>query len=73
MFDSNNDPDALVNTETTRILPVHGEALVLRRGGRTILDGVDMQIAAGGITVLMGPNGAGKSILLRVLAALVTA
>ncbi|MFT5449343.1 MAG: tungstate transport system ATP-binding protein [Gammaproteobacteria bacterium] len=71
MFGINNI-DALVDAGATLVLPVVGEALVLRRGGRAILDDVDVRIAAGGTTVLMGPNGAGKSILLRVLAALVT-
>lgn len=72
MSDINSDIDALVGTGSTQVLPVDGEALVLRRGGRSILDGVNIRIAAGGTTVLMGPNGAGKSVLLRVLAALVT-
>lgn len=72
MSNTHYDIDAPVGPETPQLLPLNGEALVLRRGGRTILDGVNIRIAAGGITVLMGPNGAGKSILLRVLAALVT-
>lgn len=38
--------------------------------GRNVLAGVDLEIAAGGITVVLGPNGAGKSILLRMLAGL---
>jgi len=42
----------------------------LRRtlGHRVVLDGVDVDIAAGMITGLVGPNGAGKSTLLRLLA-----
>lgn len=36
--------------------------------GRTLVDGVDMAIAPGRVTVLIGPNGAGKSILLRLIA-----
>ncbi len=55
------------------ILPIEGRALILRRDGRTILDDIDVRISQPGITVLMGPNGAGKSVLLRVLAALVSA
>jgi tungstate transport system ATP-binding protein len=71
MFGANNDIDALAGAETAQVLPLVGEALVIRRGGRTILDGVNVRLAVGGMTVFMGPNGAGKSILLRVLAALI--
>jgi len=54
------------------VLPIHGEGLVMERGGRRILDAVDIGFSGNGISVLMGPNGAGKSVLLRVLAALIT-
>ena len=53
------------------ILPIRGEALVVERAGRRILDGVDIDIDGRGTLVLMGPNGAGKSLLTRVLAGLV--
>ncbi|MGE4371710.1 MAG: heme ABC transporter ATP-binding protein [Xanthobacter sp.] len=35
--------------------------------GRTLLDGVDLQVKAGKVTVLVGPNGAGKSTLMKAL------
>ena len=38
--------------------------------GRTVLKGLDLQIAAGRWTCVVGPNGAGKSTLLRALAGL---
>ncbi|HAX91868.1 MAG TPA: peptide ABC transporter ATP-binding protein [Rhodospirillaceae bacterium] len=38
--------------------------------GKTVFDGVDLDIAPGGITVLIGPSGTGKTTLLRCLALL---
>lgn len=42
--------------------------LVTRLGDRTILDGLDLDLAVGEFVGLIGPNGAGKSTLLRTLA-----
>ena len=39
--------------------------LVVRRGGRTVLDGISLEIAGGRITGLLGPSGCGKSTLMR--------
>ena len=39
-------------------------------GGRPVLHGLDLQIAAGRWTCVLGPNGAGKSTLLKALAGL---
>jgi zinc/manganese transport system ATP-binding protein len=36
--------------------------------GRPALSGIDLDLAAGSVTVITGPNGAGKSTLLEVLA-----
>ncbi len=35
------------------------------RGGRTVLDGVDLAVAPGTVTGLLGPSGCGKSTLMR--------
>jgi branched-chain amino acid transport system ATP-binding protein len=40
-------------------------------GGFRILDGLDLELAAGRITAIVGSNGAGKSTLLKALAGLV--
>jgi iron complex transport system ATP-binding protein len=39
-------------------------------GGREVLHGIDLQLAAGRWTCVVGPNGAGKSTLLKALAGL---
>jgi len=41
------------------------EGLVKRYGAVTALDGVDLQVRAGEMLVVLGPSGAGKSTLLR--------
>ncbi|MFT5321911.1 MAG: phospholipid/cholesterol/gamma-HCH transport system ATP-binding protein, partial [Pseudohongiellaceae bacterium] len=41
--------------------------LVFRRGSRTILDNVSMDIPRGGIVAIMGPSGVGKTTILRLI------
>jgi heme exporter protein A len=44
--------------------------LVVRRGARTIIAGLSLDVAPGDVLLLRGPNGAGKTTLLRALAGL---
>ncbi|MEA2312960.1 MAG: ATP-binding cassette, subfamily er 3, partial [Solirubrobacteraceae bacterium] len=44
--------------------------LVKSFGGRRVLDGLDLEIAAGARIGVLGPNGGGKSTLLRILCGL---
>jgi zinc transport system ATP-binding protein len=46
---------------------ISARGLVLARGGRPILTGVDIDIAPGEIVTVIGPNGAGKTMLVRAL------
>ena len=42
-------------------------------GDLVVLDGIDLQVAAGTVFALLGPNGAGKTTLIRILSTLITA
>ena len=48
------------------------EQLTLAYGDRTVVEGLDIAIAAGRITAIVGANGCGKSTLLRALARLIS-
>jgi tungstate transport system ATP-binding protein len=64
-------PRAPFALRESAVLPIRGQRLVVDRGGRRLIDGIDIEIGGAGALVLMGPNGAGKSLLLRVLMGLV--
>ncbi len=41
--------------------------LRVRRGGRLVLPGISLEVAAGRVTGLLGPSGSGKTTLMRAL------
>jgi ABC-2 type transport system ATP-binding protein len=51
-----------------RVIEVRG--LVRRFGARAAVDGLDLELSAGGCLGLLGPNGAGKSTTVRILSTL---
>ena len=48
-----------------------GEGLVVRYGGRTVLDRVSIEVRRGEVVSLIGPNGAGKTTAVRALLRLI--
>jgi iron complex transport system ATP-binding protein len=48
------------------------ESLRLGYDGRTVIDGLDLEVPDGRITAIVGPNGSGKSTLLRGLGRLIS-
>ncbi len=43
------------------------DGLRVRRGGRLVLDGLSVSVAAGRVTGLLGPSGSGKTTLIRAI------
>lgn len=51
-------------------MTLHVTALVGGYGGRAVVDGVDLEVAAGEVVSVLGPSGSGKTTLLRMIAGL---
>jgi len=49
------------------LLPLRLHDVSFAVGGRTIIDGISLEIEAGRSTVILGANGAGKSVLMRLM------
>lgn len=56
------------NASTQHALRLEGIGLSVGYGGTTVLNGVDLAVPTGEITILIGPNGCGKSTLLKTMA-----
>ena len=49
------------------LLPLCLHDVSFAAGGRTIIEGISLEIEAGPSTVILGANGAGKSVLMRLM------
>lgn len=54
-----------IGSGSAPIIRVRG--LVFRRGRKTILDGIDLDIPRGAMVAFMGPSGAGKTTMLQLI------
>src|SRR5918997_7196295 len=63
--------DSMTFLEPAPAIATH--ALTKRFGDQTVLDGLDLEVAAGTVFALLGPNGAGKTTAVRILSTLLPA
>ena len=66
MLDTAQTADA-ARSETSSLLPCEVSGLSFEAHGNRLIRGVNLQLHAGLVTMIMGPNGAGKSLLVRLL------
>lgn len=59
------DPKTIPDETDTPVIRIRN--LVFRRGRKTILDGISMDIKRGSMVAFMGPSGAGKTTILRLI------
>lgn len=62
---------AVTNPSTSLAVQIRGLRKSYR--GKTVLDGIDLDVPVGTIFALLGPNGAGKTTMVQILATLLTA
>jgi len=56
-----------INTSAAKSWLITATGICYSRGGRTILQQIDIDLQRGEIVTLIGPNGAGKSTLVKIL------
>lgn len=73
----NLPPPSSPEAEIERLWPSPGDdlrvdihRLQIQRSGRTIIDGLDLELRGGQVTAIVGRNGVGKTTLLRAMAGL---
>ena len=65
------DARAAEGSAPPHLMPMRARGLALEVKGKRLIDGLDLDLSGGAITMIMGPNGAGKSLLLRLLHGLI--
>src|SRR2546425_10357309 len=55
------------------VMMIETRALCKSFGNHVVLDGIDLDVAAGTIFALLGPNGAGKTTMVQILSTLIGA
>ncbi len=63
--DPSSAPALALDPSSAPALALHG--VTKRYGGRTVLDGISIEIAHGEVVALLGPNGAGKTTAVEIL------